>query len=83
MSTPARPLTRREAIGISLIALAPAIYFTWPMALRPAGVERLELGDGQFSLWNVAWVAHLLTTPGVDVFDANIFHPHRRTVVSP
>jgi hypothetical protein len=73
-------VTRREAVAISVAALALTIYFTWPMALRPASVGRVEMGDGQFSIWNVAWVAHALTTPGAAVFDANIFHPHRSTL---
>ena len=55
------------------------MYFTWPLALRPAELGRLALGDGQFSVWNVAWVAHTLST-GQNVFDANIFHPHKMTL---
>ncbi|HJR60996.1 MAG TPA: hypothetical protein VJ813_16415 [Vicinamibacterales bacterium] len=80
MNTPIGAVTRREAIAVSLIALALTVYFTWPLALRPASLGRLEMGDGQFSVWNVAWVAHALITPGVGVFDANIFHPYRSTL---
>lgn len=80
MSPSDREITRGEAVGVTLAAVALAIYFTWPLALRPGSLGRLEMGDGQFSVWNVAWVAHALTTPGVDLFDANIFHPHRDTL---
>ena len=73
------PVPRREAVGITLIAIALTVYFTWPLALRPAGLGRVALGDGQFSVWNVAWVAHALTS-GLDVFDANIFYPHQNTL---
>lgn len=73
------PITRRELVGITLIAVALTAYFTWPLALRPGGLGRIALGDGQFSVWNVAWVAHALTS-GLDVFDANIFHPHQNTL---
>lgn len=73
------PFTRREGVAITLIALALTVYFTWPLALRPAGLGRLALGDGQFSVWNVAWVAHAIST-GQNVFDANIFHPHKSTL---
>ena len=31
-------------------------------------------------MWNVAWVAHALTTDPRDLYDANIFHPHRHAL---
>jgi hypothetical protein len=70
----------REGLGVLVAAVALAIYFTWPLALRPASLGRIDSGDGQFSMWNVGWVAHALTTGTRDVFDANIFHPHRGTL---
>src|SRR5262245_44760389 len=54
---------------------------TWPLVLHPATLAyRPENGDGQFSVWNVAWVAHALLTDPRHVFDANIFFPHRGTL---
>ncbi|MBA3640581.1 MAG: hypothetical protein H0W53_15180 [Acidobacteria bacterium] len=79
MSHASRPFTWREGAGLTLFAIALTVYFTWPLALRPAELGRLAPGDGQFSVWNIAWVAHAFTT-GVNVFDANIFHPHRTTL---
>ena len=79
MSDAIRPLGWREAAGVTVLAIALTVYFTWPLALRPAELGRLALGDGQFSVWNVAWVAHALTS-GDDVYDANIFHPHQTTL---
>lgn len=79
MSRAAGPVTRREAVGLTLISIALTVYFTWPLAFRLGEVGRLALGDGQFSVWNVAWVAHAVTT-GQNVFDANIFHPHPKTL---
>ena len=79
MSDARRPFTWREGAGLLLIAIALTVYFTWPLAIRPSELGRLAPGDGQFSVWNVAWVAHALTT-GENVFDANIFHPHRTTL---
>src|SRR5262249_19686953 len=43
-------------------------------------VGRLDTNDGQFSLWNVSWVAHALTTDPRYLFDANIFYPHQNTL---
>jgi hypothetical protein len=80
MNDSAGPVTRREGIAITLAAIALTVYFTWPVTLNPAGMGRLRLGDGQFSVWNVAWVAHAIITPGEKLFDANIFHPHRSTL---
>ena len=79
MSQASRPFRWREGAGLTLFAIALTVYFTWPLALRPAELGRLAPGDGQFSVWNVAWVAHALTT-GQNVFDANIFHPHKTTL---
>ena len=80
MTSVSRPMTRREIGAVLLAGLALSIYFTWPLAWHPAGLGRVEIGDGMFSVWNVAWVAYALTTPGVNLFDANIFSPHRATL---
>lgn len=80
MSGSPGPVTRREAGWLLLIAFVLVAYFTWPLALRPGSVGRLAPGDGQFSVWNVAWVAHAIVTPGAALFDTNIFHPHRGTL---
>lgn len=80
MTTPAGPVTRGETALVALLGLVLAAYFTWPMALRPGSIGRVALGDGQFSVWNVAWVAHAIVTPGARMFDANIFHPHSGTL---
>jgi hypothetical protein len=50
------------------------------VAFHPGSVARIDNGDGQFSIWNVAWVAHALVVDPLHVFDANIFHPHRWTL---
>src|ERR1700687_2403520 len=36
--------------------------------------------DGEFSVWNIAWVARALVLDPLHVFDANIFYPHRWTL---
>lgn len=45
-----------------------------------AHVGRVDNSDGQFSIWNVSWVAHALLTAPWHVYDANIFYPHRWTL---
>ena len=71
----------RDGAALTAVAVILVVYFTWPLALRPGTLGRVDSeGDGQFSIWNVAWVAHAILSPDARVFDANIFHPHRGTL---
>ena len=36
--------------------------------------------DGQFSIWNIAWVARTIVVDPLHLFDANIFSPHKTTL---
>lgn len=53
---------------------------TWPVVVRLGSQARLDNADGQFGVWNVAWVARTLVLDPLHVFDANIFYPHRGTL---
>ncbi|HEY7498610.1 MAG TPA: glycosyltransferase family 39 protein [Vicinamibacterales bacterium] len=54
---------------------------TWPLAAGFGSLGRTQnSGDGRFGVWNVAWVAHALTSDPANVYDANIFHPHRKAL---
>jgi hypothetical protein len=78
-STSARArLVRGSAIAALAILLTTA--FTWPIAPRLGSVGRFDTGDGHWSIWCVAWVSHALATDPADLFDANIFAPHRDTL---
>lgn len=59
---------------------ALTIVFTYPLAFHIGSIARVDNGDGQFSIWNVAWVARALVRDPLHVFDANIFYPHRGTL---
>ena len=56
------------------------VALTYPLAFKIGSVGRVDNGDGQFSIWNVAWVARTLVVDPLHVFDANIFYPHRWTL---
>jgi len=59
-----------------------ATLLTLPLALHP-GSQSYEIAsnfDAQFSVWNVAWVAHALLVDPLGVFNANIFYPHKWTL---
>ena len=70
-----------RALGVWVGAAALTVLMTWPLATDISHLGRTQnSGDARFSVWTVAWVAHALTTSPADVFDANIFYPHRRTL---
>lgn len=69
-----------EAFGVTMLAVLLTIALTYPLAFRFDHVGRVDSGDGQLSIWNVAWVARTLIVDPRHVYDANIFFPHRRTL---
>jgi hypothetical protein len=70
----------RELAFVALGFAALTVALTSPLAFRLGGLARLENADGQFAIWNVAWVARTLVVDALHVFDANIFYPHRWTL---
>jgi hypothetical protein len=75
-----RPTRAPEGALVVVAAAALTIAFTWPITPRLAQVGRIDSGDGQYSIWNVAWVARALVRDPLHVFDANIFHPAKGTL---
>jgi hypothetical protein len=69
-----------EAVLVVAAALIITAVMTWPLAIRGASAGRIDSGDGQFSIWNVAWVARTLVADPRGLYDANIFYPHRGTL---
>ena len=69
-------------VAASFFALVTVIL-THPLAFRlgSIGYRLADPGDAQYSVWNVAWVAHALLTDPLHVLDANIFHPDRGTLI--
>jgi hypothetical protein len=72
--------TAREFLAVLAGAAILTAALTYPLAFRPGNIGRIDSGDGQFSIWNVAWVAHTLAVDPRHLFDANIFYPHRGTL---
>jgi hypothetical protein len=70
----------REFVLALLGSIAATVLMTYPLAFHPGRLGRTDSFDGQFSIWNVAWVAHALVVDPLHVFDANIFYPHRWTL---
>jgi hypothetical protein len=61
-------------------ALLLAVVMTWPLARGLDRLGRTSTMDGLYSIWNVAWVAHAIVSDPSDLFNANIFYPHRGTL---
>src|SRR5947208_14955628 len=72
--------TAWEFLAVLAGAAMLTIALTYPLVFRPGSIGRIDSGDGQFSIWNVAWVARTLVVDPRHVFDANIFYPHRGTL---
>jgi hypothetical protein len=70
----------RELALVLLGFGALTVALTSPLAFHLGSVGRVDNGDGQLSIWNVAWVARTLVVDPRHVFDANIFYPHRWTL---
>src|SRR5438067_2906738 len=70
----------RELVFVLLGFCASTVTLLRQVAFHPGSVARIDNGDGQFSIWNVAWVAAALLVDPRHVFDANIFYPHRATL---
>ena len=70
----------REPILVLLGFAGLTVVFTYPLAFRLGSLGRTDNADGQFAIWNVAWVARTLVVDPLHVFDANIFYPHRWTL---
>jgi hypothetical protein len=78
---PAPPRSQlRELALVTLGFGALTLCLTFPLALQLGTSGRIDNADGQYSIWNVAWVARALVLDPLHVFDANIFYPHRLTL---
>jgi hypothetical protein len=67
-------------VGVTALAIALTLALTYPIAPNIRSVARVDSGDGQWNIWNIAWVAHTVFRAPWDLYDANIFHPHEKTL---
>jgi hypothetical protein len=66
-----------RVVGLAAVLVTVLTYPTVPGLLT---MGRLDTGDGRFSIWNVGWIDHALTTDPRHLLDANIFYPHTGTL---
>jgi len=76
-------MTRRVGelllVALGFVVMTMVVFRPLPWHLSTL-VYNPENNDGQFSVWNVAWVARALFRDPLHVLDANIFYPHRWTL---
>lgn len=70
---------RRYVLGAILLYTVMWAVLTYPQ-VRQLGTGVNDVGDPLLNTWALAWVAHQLPFAPAHVFDANIFHPERRTL---
>ncbi len=73
-------MSRSAGLVAFVAALGLVAALTCPTIVHPGSMARIDTSDGQFSVWNVAWVAHALVDDPAHLFDANIFYPHTGTL---
>jgi hypothetical protein len=70
---------RRYVLGAVVLYTVMWAGLTYPQVRQlDTGVN--DVGDPLLNTWALAWVAHQLPFAPAHVFDANIFHPERRTL---
>ncbi len=76
----AKRLKRRHTPLLALLAfLGLSLALTYPLPCRLAeAVEDRQ--DALLNVWIMAWDGHQLLRDPAHLFDANIFHPYRRTL---
>lgn len=69
-----------RAAAACAAALAVAIVMTWPLAAGLTRLGKITTMDGLWSIWNVSWVARTIVADPGNLYNANIFYPHRHAL---
>jgi hypothetical protein len=70
----------RAGSAIVLGYLALTLFVTYPLSLDPGGLVLSRVPDTDLFIWTLGWDTHALTHSPLSIFDANIYHPARRTL---
>ena len=71
---------RRRTLVVALLFAALTALFAWPLSARPADRVMSASPDTNLFMWTLAWDVHAFTHQPLDLFDANIYYPLRRTL---
>ena len=70
---------RRASVHAAVLFILVACATTYPL-VRLDQPQVPNADDSYFNIWRLAWVAHQLRIEPSTLFDANIFHPARKTL---
>jgi hypothetical protein len=65
----------RDFVWAALIYAVATVVLSYPLALDPASLSRLDNGDARLNAWAMSWVAHQVVHDPLRLFEANTFHP--------
>ena len=68
-----------RSAGVALLFVVLTAAMTWPQ-LAHMGSWIYDNDDPLLSIWRLSWIAHILPTSPVNLFNGNIFHPEPRTL---
>jgi hypothetical protein len=71
---------RSSLAAVTLLYAALTIVLAYPLSIRPADRVMSAAPDTNYTLWALSWDVHALSRQPLSVFDANIYHPERRTL---
>lgn len=74
------PVRLQEILLVVCLGVILVLFHTYPYGPKMHRGGRLMTGDGQFSIWNVAWVSRALVLNPTKLYNTNIFYPHRGTL---
>lgn len=67
-------------IKILILFILLTALMTYPLILHLTDHLPDNLGDPLLNTWILAWDVHQIFTDPINLFNANIFHPHQRTL---
>jgi hypothetical protein len=69
----------RSRIFVLFFFCILTVMFTWPVSLHMETAVK-DSGDPLLNTWILAWDVHQLLTSPCELFEANIFYPHKSTL---
>ena len=72
-------MSRHPFLVTTAVLVSLTVFVTWPQCLH-MGTQFAWHNDPHFSIWRLAWIAHILPRDPRHLFDGNIFYPSQRTL---
>ena len=69
-----------RSVALLALFLALSVLHTWPLASDLGGLSRLDNDDTGLNVFVVSWVARVVPTDPLNLFNAPIFFPEPRTL---